>query len=137
MSVSPTASRLILAAAPMYRSISAGDVPRTSAILSRPSRESSGGRIVAGIHVDREQVADRIRVFGAIHPVQCGCARIGVRLGGTIDGVLRVWRNASNVARSGRGAPVGGIIPARSFRTTFSQISGVGFRDDRYRVVPE
>ena len=70
MSVSPTASRLIFAAAPTYRSISAGDVPRTSAILSRPSLESSAGRIVAEVDVDRDQVANRVRIFRAIQPVQ-------------------------------------------------------------------
>ena len=33
--------------------------------------------------------------------------------------------NSSMAARSGRGAPAGGIIPARSLRTTFSQVSGL------------
>src|SRR6266850_38516 len=32
-------------------------------------------------------------------------------------------RKVSNVARSGRGAPLGGIRPARSLRITFSQVS--------------
>ena len=49
MSVSPTARRLIFEAAETYRSINAGEVPRTSAMLSKPSTESSAGSTVAAL----------------------------------------------------------------------------------------
>jgi len=47
----PTANRLMRVAAAAYRSTSAGETPRASAMLSNPSLESSAGRSVAAFYI--------------------------------------------------------------------------------------
>src|SRR5882672_109149 len=69
MSVSPTASRLIFAAAPMYRSSSAGDVIEAFAGIV-------GGQNCRDIDVNGEEIANRVGVFGTIQPVQGSRSRI-------------------------------------------------------------
>ena len=88
-------------------------------MLSNPWVESSDGRNFVGIHFQPEQVADRIRVFGAVEAVETRRGKMRGRAGGRARSPAS--RSAlSRVAGSGRGIPDGGIIPARSFRTTFS-----------------
>ena len=68
----PIASRLILPAADRYASISAGDIVSAPAMLSKPWVESSAGRNLRGVDFEREQIANRVRVFGAVQAVEAG-----------------------------------------------------------------
>ena len=96
-----------------------GDVVESFArIISRQQR--------GNVYVEGEQIANRIRVFGAVEAVQSDGAR--VRMLGCVSDPTNSRhgsRNASMTLRSGRGMPLGGIIPARNLRTTFSQVSGL------------
>ena len=77
----PMARRLILPAADRYASISAGDIVSVPAMLSKPWVESSGGQELRGVDFERQQIADRVRVFGAVQPVKARRRqmRLGVR----------------------------------------------------------
>ena len=55
-------------------------------MLSKPDVESSDGRYVDAIDVEVEQIADDVRVLGAIQPMQSGRRR--ERLRGAIELVL-------------------------------------------------
>ena len=59
--------------------MSDGETPSASAMLSKPSLEASAGSSVVDVHVQREQVPDRVGVFGPIQPVQRGSVEIGAR----------------------------------------------------------
>ena len=77
------------------------------------------------IDLEREQVADRVRVLGAVHAMQRRAAR--VRLGSRMRVELALEiREELRLARPRRDAAsnAGGIMPAPSLRTTFSQVSG-------------
>ena len=69
-STSPIARRLILPAADRYASISAGDIVSAPAMLSKPRVESSDGRNFVASTSSAEQIANRVRVFGAVQAVQ-------------------------------------------------------------------
>ncbi len=77
------------------------------------------------VDLEREQIADRIRVLGAIHAVQGGAAGIRLRRRQGVELGLEVGEEFC-FARPGRAAAskAGGIMPAPSLRTTFSQVSG-------------
>ena len=86
-------------------------------------------RIVAGEQrrgVDRqiEQIANGVGVFGAVEPMERGRARVRAAAAARSSASSTAAANRSSVARSGRGAPAGGIMPVRSLRTTFSQVCG-------------
>ncbi len=55
-----------------------------SAMLSKPSLESSAGSSVQGRFRD-QQIANGIGVFSAIQPMQAGGSRVGLGCGGTIQ----------------------------------------------------
>src|SRR5688572_20217457 len=103
--------------------MSDGETVSTSAILSKPLLSSSGGSsAVASISsASRSRMAlaysARLRRCSAVRP---GC---GLTAAARSIVVSRCATNASSVAASGRGIPAGGIIPARTFRITFSHIS--------------
>ena len=114
----PIARRLIFPAADRYASSSAGDIPNVPAMLSNPWVESSDGRnfVASTSSASRSRIAFAYSV--RLRRCRPGGGRCGV-----------AWRSSSlssqpirlsRVAGSGRGIPDGGIIPARSFRTTFS-----------------
>ena len=120
---SPTASRLILRAATRYRCSSVGDIESTSAMLSRPWSDSSGGSSVSGSisSASRSRMAlpysNRFRRWSAGRP-GFGCAAASPS-----SSVSSQATNASIACSSGRLRPGGGIAPLRSLRTTFSQVA--------------
>ena len=78
------------------------------------------------VDVEREQIADGVRVFGAVQAMERRPAGIRAGRGRAIESGLRArTTNAAAAGFSGRGRPTGGIVPARSFRTTFSQTSAL------------
>ena len=93
----------------------AGDV--VEAVADLVGRQPGGG-----IDFERQQIADRVLVLGAIQSMKrLGAAR--VRVGGRRRdrGRLRATRRSRrSPAAAGRGMPAGGIRPARSLTTTFS-----------------
>ena len=73
------------------------------------------------IDVDVQQVADRVLVFGAIEALERTRARIRVERRELVHPRLERRRPCAWItAGSGRRAPGGGIMPARSFRIIFS-----------------
>ena len=98
-------------AADRYASISAGDIVSAPAMLSKPWVESSDGRNFVGVDFERQQIADRVRVFGAVQAVQARAAADAVTaLRSSSFSIQRDQRLAAS-PRSGRGMPVGGIMP--------------------------
>jgi hypothetical protein len=91
-------------------------------MLSKPPRVV-GRQQRRDIEIDAEDVADGVRIARFS---RCGAdGRPGF-------GCASAWRSSDDsrndtrfavVAASGRGAPGGGIVPLRSFRTTFSSVS--------------
>ena len=88
-------------------------------------------RIVRGqqrrdVDVEGEQVANRVGVLGAIQAVDERPPGVGMGARRLIERRFqRRDERARARPRSGRGAPGGGIIPARTFRITFSQSSAL------------
>jgi hypothetical protein len=119
---SPTARRLILAAAVTYACINAGDTLSTLATLSKPSLESSpGSSTVASIgRSSRSRTALPYSV--RLRRWRDGAPGLGAANAARSIVFSTVAANASSVVRSGRGAPLGGIMPVRTLRTTFSQV---------------
>src|SRR5436309_2529448 len=124
MKVMPTVWRLILPAAEEYASVSAGDIVNAPAMLSNPCVESSDGR-----NFDAStSSASRSRIT----------LLYSTRLSRWMPGGIRFvaeWlsscpsiqvMSASRVVGSGRGMPVGGIIPARSFHDFFAKFRTIG-----------
>src|SRR5215467_5962666 len=118
--MSPTASALTLCAADRYASSSSGDTPRTSELLSKPLLELSGGSSSAGSTSSPSRSRTALAYSVRLRRRSVGRPGFGSAASSrdTSDAA-----NASSVAASGRGIPVGGIAPARSLRTTFSQTS--------------
>ena len=58
-----------------YCSMNDGDTCSAVAMLSKPSATSSAGSTSVGVEVDRQQIANRVRVFLAIEPVQDDASR--------------------------------------------------------------
>ena len=86
-----------------------------------------GGKKRRGVDIDREQVANGVGVFGAIQTMESReCRGLVWRARRDPARASSLVANASSVARSGRGMPPGGIMPARTLRTTFSQVSASG-----------
>ena len=118
---SPIARRLIFPAADRYASISAGESVRAPAMLSKPCVESSPGRNFVA-----STCSARTSRIAFVYSVRLSRCRPG---GGSCVFAPRSSSfsiqvtSASTLAASGRGIPDGGIIPARSLRTTFSPIS--------------
>ena len=121
----PTASRLILCAAVRYRSSRPGSRP-PRLTLSKPALESSAGSnaVTSTSRWRRSRIAFR-------YSVALRRRSASLRPGSGLDAAARS-SSASRYAvrltydsRSGRGRPAGGIIPARSFLTTFSQTSAL------------
>jgi hypothetical protein len=85
-------------------------------IISRKQRR--------GVDVEREQIADalaystRFMRWSGVRP-GLGCATAIRSIA-----VSMAPAKPSSIARSGRRAPAGGMRPARTLRTTFSQVSG-------------
>ena len=96
-----------------------------SAMLSKPSLESSAGsRVVGSIsraNRSRIELAYSVR-FRRCRPVVPG---FGLAAAALSKPASNCAAKASRVARSGLGIPLGGIIPERIFRTTFSQVSAL------------
>ena len=103
----PTACFAIARAAMMYWSRNEGDTFNALAMLSNPSLMSSLGSSVDDVHVEAEQVAHRVRVLGAIQPVNPHAA--GIRVGGA-----RLVERRLQVA--GEGLHVGGRGPRCPWR---------------------
>jgi hypothetical protein len=74
-----SASWLIFAAAPRYRSVSAGDSVSASALLSKPKPANVGGQHRRGVDLDTEQIANRVSIFRAVQPLERRTAWIRIR----------------------------------------------------------
>ena len=61
-------------AADRYASISAGDIVSAPAMLSKPRVESSDGRNFVASTSSAEQIANGVRVLGAVQTVEAGRA---------------------------------------------------------------
>ena len=77
--------------------MSAGDTPSTSALLSNPAAESSGGSIALTSTSSASRSRMALRVLGAVQPMQRRRARIGMQRRGAIE--LRFERRCERVAR--------------------------------------
>ena len=88
-------------------------------MLSKPAAESSGGSSAVDVDVERQQIADRVGVLGAVQAMQRRRAGIGAPRRGAIE--PRFERGGEGVERGavGRGAPLGGIMPVLSLRRPF------------------
>ena len=106
---SPTASRLISAAAVRYACISVGDSSCASAMLSKLALFVVERQVVAGVDVEREQIADRPRVLGAIQPLERAPAGRRLDEPARRPALRATSASASRTASSGRRLPAGGI----------------------------
>ena len=78
----------------------------------------------SSVDLEREQIADRVRVFGAVQPVNGHASGIRLRLGRSHRAPISSSGNhVRYAAASGRGAPAGGISRVRSLLATFSHVS--------------
>ena len=59
-------------------------------MLSKPYASLSFGRNALGVDVEREQVADRVAVLGAVQAMQRLAAGVRVRGGGSVELLLEV-----------------------------------------------
>jgi len=120
---SPTAIELIFMAAETYRSCREGESPKASAILSKPYAESSGGSSDAE-SISRSRRSRMALAYSVRFSLWSGARPgFGLTAAARSSSVVNQEVRPSEAARSGRGAPGGGITPAFTFRTTFSQIS--------------
>ena len=78
-------------------------------------------QVLRRVDVEVEQVADDVRVFGAVQAVQSGRRRERRRRRDRARSRTSAII-ASKAAGSGRFMPAGGIMPARSLRTTSSHV---------------
>ncbi len=79
-----------------------------------------GGEEHRHVDVDTQQIAHRARVLGAVEPLERTPAGIGIDRRSAIDPILHGDREIEQRRPSGRFAPAGGIMPARSLRIIFS-----------------
>ena len=85
-----------------------------------------GGQEIGDIDVQGQQIPNRIAVFGAIQAMDGRPAGIGFRCSRRDREKFPAMRsNLWTSSLAGRGRPVGGIIPPRSLRITFSQVSAL------------
>ncbi len=83
-----------------------------------------GRQIRADVDVEAEQVAHRGGVLGAVQPLERTPARVAAWRRPPCPSPFRARRpSPASDAGSGRAAPAGGIIPARSFLIIFSATS--------------
>jgi len=120
---SPSAIRLILPAALTYASISVGDMFSTSAMLSKPWLESSGGRRVAGSTSSASRSRTELAYSNRLSRCRAGLPGLGFTAAAESSADSRVAATALSAAVPGRRAPAGGIRPARSLRIIFSASS--------------
>ncbi len=66
----PIAFTATARAAMTYCSMNDGDTCSAAAMLSKPSTTSSAGSTAVGVEFDGQEIANRVRVFLAIEPVQ-------------------------------------------------------------------
>ena len=120
---SPIASRLTRAAAATYPSMSAGETPSTSAMLSNPAEESSGGSsaLTSTSSASRSRMA--FAYSARFRRCSAGAPGIEPPRRRAIERGFERRGNVSRAAAGGFGAFSGGIMPVRSLRTTFSQTS--------------
>ena len=128
----PMARRLILPAADRYASTSAGDIESAPAMLSNPLVESSDGRNL----VASTSSASRSRMALAYSTRFRRCRPGGGRWVTAVrsSSSSNQPTSPSSVVGSGRGIPDGGIMPARSFRTTFSAVAASSLRRARFSL---
>ena len=111
------ASRLIFPAADMYASISAGDIPTLRPCCrSRGSNHRTAG--MSWHQSQPQQISNRVRILGAVEAVESWRREDACRA--AVEFRLHPADQRFTGGGSGLGIPPGGIIPARSFRTTFS-----------------
>ena len=85
-----------------------------------------GGQQRADVDLDAEEIADGVRVLGAVQAVHRRTAGIHVRRRPRDRAPIPVRvTNATAAAASGRGRPAGGIEPVRSFRDDLFPLAGV------------
>ena len=95
-------------------------------MLSKPLIGVVGGQQRAAVDVERQQVADRVGVFGSVQAVDDGCGPDSDSAAARDRARSRATTRQPVTAAAVRPRPpAGGIAPARSFRTTFSQICGL------------
>ena len=115
----------------------AADLPRRREIaLHQRRRHAQHGRVVVepvrlfvgrqqrrDVDVEIEQVANGVAVLGSIQPMHRRRRSVGDASAALSIVVSRCATSASSAACAGRGMPDGGIMPARTFRMTFSHTS--------------
>ena len=117
--------RAIRAAAVVYASSSVGEIVSEPAMLSKPLRRIVRRQQRRDVDVEIQQVADRIRVFGAVQPMEDDGPGLMRAAALRSISASSQSRSPSYSASGGRCMSGGGITPARSLRTTFSQNFGV------------
>ena len=118
---SPSACVITRRAADMYWSRNDGDYLQNAGNVIEAVAHVVRGKQRCGVNTQRQNVLDRIGVFGPIQAVHGHAARIGVRCRRLVERVLSqsgkgLYRSSVRLTRRS------GIIPPRSFRTALSQI---------------
>ena len=75
------------------------------------------------VDVEREEIANGVGVLDTVEPVHQRPSRVGIHRGRTIQRRFEPVHEPVGHVSGRPGPPAGGIIPARSLITTFSQIS--------------
>ena len=100
-------------------------------MLSKPSLESSPGSSAAASIGRSSRSRTALPYSARFRRCSAGAPGFGAAAAARSIASSIVAAKRSSVARSGRGAPLGGIMPVRTLRTTFSQVCGSrpGVRD--------
>ena len=104
--------------------MSAGDTLSTLAMLSKFSLESSPGSSVVASTGRSSRSRTAFAYSARLRRCRTGAPGLGLAAAARSSASSSCEVTRSSVARSGRGAPLGGIMPVRSFRTTFSHACG-------------
>ena len=101
-------------------------------VVVEPAARIVGRQHRRDVDVEREQIAHGVRVLGAIQAMGQRTAGIRIARARRRSSVARARRRApSRGRRQAAAAPAGGIMPARTFRMTFSQTSACAATFDR------
>ena len=122
---SPTARREIFAAARQIPIEQRGHDRQRIGVGVEAMRLLIGRKDKRAVHLHSEQIAHCVGIFGAIEAMQiCRAARVRIRSSRAIE--LSLEPADDRVVGLVVGAPArgGGIARDRSFRTTFSHVSG-------------
>ena len=91
--------------------------------IVKPFTRTVGRQQRRDVDVQREEVANGVPVSVRFNRWRAGVPRLAPGTAARSSRASSSDANASSAARSGRRAPLGGIMPVLIFRTTFSQVS--------------